>query len=337
MQTLLFRPRIDVPDAPDIPELIFRGFEGPEDYPRMVAVILACRDEDQIERVDSVEDVERNYKHLVNSDPYQDMLFAEIEGRVVGYGRVSWRVEGDGAQIYQHFGFLLPEWRRKGLGSAMSRYFQARLKRIASENPSGALQMFEAFAADTEKSATALLLSEDYQPIRHFYTMVRPDLENIPDAPLPPGLQVRPVQPEHYELIRSASLEAFRDHWGFSEDEEPPVEQWLEDPSFDPSLWRVAWDGDQVAGMVLSYIDRKENAEYNRLRGWTENICVRRPWRKQGLARSLLVQSLHAIKERGMKEAALGVDTQNLSGALHLYESAGFRPIKRFTTYRKPM
>jgi mycothiol synthase len=160
-------------------------------------------------------------------------------------------------------------------------------------------------------------------------------LENIPVAPMPAGLEVRSVIPEHYQPIHQASLDAFRDHWGFSENHEPTIEQWLEDPNFDPSLWRVGWDGDQVAGMVRSFIDRKENEEYNRKRGWTEDICVRRPWRRRGLARSLLVQSLHAIKERGMTEAALGVDTQNPTGALRLYESVGFRPVKRFTAYQK--
>jgi ribosomal protein S18 acetylase RimI-like enzyme len=132
-------------------------------------------------------------------------------------------------------------------------------------------------------------------------------------------------------------VEAFRDHWGFNEENEPTVEQWVENPNFDPSLWRVAWEGDQVAGMVLSYIDKRENQAYHRQRGWTEDICVRRPWRRRGLARALLVQSLYAVRERGMLEAALGVDTQNLSGALHLYESVGFRAIKRLTVYRKLM
>jgi ribosomal protein S18 acetylase RimI-like enzyme len=132
-------------------------------------------------------------------------------------------------------------------------------------------------------------------------------------------------------------VEAFRDHWGFAEDAEEPLEQWLESRTFDPTLWRVAWEGDQVAGMVLSFIDEEENREYNRNRGWTENICVRRPWRKRGLARALIARSLQAVKERGMAEAALGVDTQNLNGALHLYESMGYRPVKRESIYRKPM
>jgi ribosomal protein S18 acetylase RimI-like enzyme len=89
--------------------------------------------------------------------------------------------------------------------------------------------------------------------------------------------------------------------------------------------------------MVLNFIDQPENREYNRLRGYTENICVRRTWRRRGLARALIARSLSAIKERGMLEAALGVDTENVTGALQLYESMGFRPVKRFTTYRKVM
>ncbi len=79
------------------------------------------------------------------------------------------------------------------------------------------------------------------------------------------------MQMDQLQAIRDASVEAFRDHWGFNQEEEPTVEQMVGDRNFDPSLWRVAWEGDQVAGMVLSFIDHKQNAEYNRLRGWTED------------------------------------------------------------------
>ncbi|MBP1632328.1 MAG: Acetyltransferase, partial [Acidobacteria bacterium] len=70
---------------------------------------------------------------------------------------------------------------------------------------------------------------------------------------------------------------------------------------------------------------------------YTESISVRRPYRRRGLARSLLVQSLHAVRERGMAEAALGVLTENLHGAFRLYESVGFRVVRRWTTLRKPL
>ena len=89
--------------------------------------------------------------------------------------------------------------------------------------------------------------------------------------------------------------------------------------------------------MVLSYIDKDQNEIYRRKRGYTENICVRRPWRRQGLAKALIAASLTALKERGMSEAGLGVDAENTSGALHLYESMGYRVVKTSTIYRKPL
>jgi ribosomal protein S18 acetylase RimI-like enzyme len=89
--------------------------------------------------------------------------------------------------------------------------------------------------------------------------------------------------------------------------------------------------------MVRSFINHAENAEYNRKRGWTEFISVRRPWRKRGLARALIVESFEVLKQHGMTEAALGVDAENLSGALRVYESVGFRVVKRSSTYRKPL
>lgn len=328
---------IEVPEAPQIEGLTFRGFCGEVDYPKMLAVIDGSKDADGVERTDSLEDLVNNYAHLTNCDPYQDMLFAEVDGEVVGYSRVTWWKEDSGDWIYLHFGFLLPEWRRKGIGRAMLRYNQRRLAEIAREHPQGEPRYFQSFAADTEVNCEALLLSEGYQGIRYHYEMVRSLSEPIKKKPLPEGLEVRKVLPEHYRLIWDANQEAFLDHWGFAPAEEQDYQRWLEDSLFTPSLWQVAWEGERVAGMVLNYLNEAENEEYERQRGYTENICVGRPWRRRGLATALITRSLKMFKEMGMTEAALGVDTQNLSGALRVYQGVGFRPVKRYATYRKPM
>ncbi|MFC2026065.1 GNAT family N-acetyltransferase [Chloroflexota bacterium] len=301
----------------------------------MAAIIQDSKETDQLERVDTGEDLARYFSHQKNFSPEKDIFFVEVAGNAVGYSRVRWRDEQDGKYIYNHYGLLVPEWRRNGIGRYLLYHNQARLREISSEHPQVVERSFEAFAADSEIGANILLKSEDYQPVRYFSNMVRPDLENIQPAEIPPGLEVRPVKPEHYQKITDASREAFRDHWGFSEDSEPTMEALVDDPNFDPTLWQVAWDGDQVAGMILNFIDKRENEEYNRKRGWTENISVRRSWRRRGLARGLLHKSLQLLKEIGMKEAALGVDTENLTGALRLYEGMGFKPIKRYTTYQK--
>ena len=43
------------------------------------------------------------------------------------------------------------------------------------------------------------------------------------------------------------------------------------------------------------------------------------------------------FKEMGMTETALSVDSENLSGALRLYEGVGYRKVKQQTIYRKAM
>lgn len=335
--------RIELDYAPDIPGLSFRRFRGEADYPNIWKIIDGSKEADGSERSETVEDIARSYAHLYNCDPYRDMLFAEVNNETVGYSRVWWMIQGDGTWIGFQLCFLLPRWRRKGIGTAVMRFNEERLREIALElietgkMPASTPCFYDGAVAETETGRDALFRKSGYDAIRYAFNMVRPDLENIPEAPMPPGLTVRTPQPDEYRKVWAASNEAFQDHWGFIPD---PEEEWLkfqEEPFFDPTLWRVAWDGEEVAGMVLSFINQNENEEYKRKRGYTENICVRRPYRRKGLASSLLVQSLHALKERGMEEAALGVDAENLTGALHLYESVGFKVVKRQTIFRKPV
>jgi mycothiol synthase len=326
-------------EAPPIPKLTFRGFRGEVDYPAMAAVIAGSKDADGQEWALSVEDIARNYRHLRNSDPDQDMLFVEADGEVVGYGRVWWIQEAKGTRLYQQFAHLLPDWRGRGIRRSMLHHNEHRLRQIAEGHPLDGPRMFEAWASNTETHWQSLLLDEGYQSVRYGFEMVRPDLEEIPDLALLDGLQVRPVQPEHILLIWAGAREAFRDHWGYSEDEwsDENLMEWQESPTYDPGLWQVAWDGEQVAGMVLNFVNHEENEEYARKRGYTETICVRRPWRRQGVARALIARSFRVLKEIGMTEAALGVDAQNPNGALRLYKSMGFEPVKEHTTYRKPL
>jgi mycothiol synthase len=327
-----------VPDAPCVSGLDFRGFRGEQDYPSMLAVIHGSKEADGLERTESLEDITRNYQHLMNSDPYQDMLFVEMYGEVIGYSRVWWQQELEGLRHYNHFTFLLPEWREKGIRRAMLRHNERRLQEIAAGHPEDGPRCFECWASDTETHWASLLISEGYEAMRYGFEMVRPDLENIPDLRLPEGVEVRPVVPEQIPTIWAAVKEAFRDHWGYSEqgwDEE--LAAWQGSPTFQPHLWQVAWDGDQVVGTVQCQIDEAQNQEYGRKRGYTEGICVRRAWRRQGVAKALIARGFQVLKEQGMTEAALGVDADNPNGALQLYKSMGFQVVKQLTTYRKPL
>lgn len=331
---------IHIGDAPVIAGLSFRHFRGAEDYPKMVAVILASADADKIERVDTVEDIANAYSHLVNCDPYHDMIFAEMNSEVIGYGRGYWRQEENGPRMYGTVGFLAPAWRRKGIGQTMLHWLEERLRAIAESHSAMATGIFEIFADSENVGLAAMLKNDHYKPVRYFIQMMRENLENIPDFPMPEGLEVRPVLPEHYRTIWEADSEAFQDHWGYSKPTEDDYRSWLGNKTiFQPELWQIAWDAktNEVAGQVRTFINALENEKYSRKRGYTEFISVRRPWRKRGLARALIARSLRAQKELGMTESALGADSENLSGATRIYEDCGFRTIKRNAIHQKPI
>jgi ribosomal protein S18 acetylase RimI-like enzyme len=329
--------RIDIENAPALPGLVFRGFRGKEDYPGMAAVIDGSKVEDKVERSTTVDDIANTYEHLTHCDPYKDMLFAEVSGEIISYQRVFWEQELGGTRTYFILNFILPAWRRKGIGTAMLHWGEDRLRQIAAEHPQDGPRFFTAWTADTARGTVALLEKEGYAPVRYGYEMKRDLSEPFPEAPLPAGLEIRPLEESHLRPIWEAMSEAFRDHWGYVPPTEENFQEWLGEPNFDPSIFKIAWDGSQVAGMVQNYILSEENEEYQRKRGYTEGICVRRPWRKRGLAHALIVESMKMFKAMGMTETALGVDAENTSGALRLYESLGYRQMKKSITYRKPM
>lgn len=328
--------QIEMPHAQFVAGLEFRRFVGESDFPAMISVIDAAKRADGVERTDTVADLATNYRHLVNCDPYRDVCIATVHGRVVGYSRVWWEKQEDGLVVYLSFGFLHPEWRRQGIGRDMLAWNQNRLKEIAASLPATERAVFRSMADGGEIGAKALLESDGYVPVTFGASMSRTLMGDLPELPLPAGLLVRPVESDHLRSIWEADATAFLDHWGSRPQTEIDWLRFLERPDTDPTLWRVAWEGDRVIGQVRSYIDPDENAEYQRLRGYTENISTAKEWRGQGVARALICQSMAALRERGMTEAALGVHTENPTGAFHLYSSLGYEVEATWTVYEKP-
>ncbi len=176
-----------------------------------------------------------------------------------------------------------------------------------------------------------------YRQVRVYRHMTRPTLDTIEIPPLPAGLEVRPVGPEHRPAIWAAMCEAFRDHFGAFDASERSMQGWLESPAEDPSLYVVAFDGDEVAGAVHGLVYPEENAANGYQRGWTDPVYVRRPWRRRGLASALLARALVRLREAGMTSAQLDVDTQNENEALTLYERQGFVADRQATEWHKPL
>jgi ribosomal protein S18 acetylase RimI-like enzyme len=319
-----------------LPGLNFRGFRGKEDFPHMADIINAVNETDDNDGFVTPEEIEKNYSFLQRSDTAQDLVFIEIDGIPVGYGRCMWDEEMDGDYLYSFFIHMKEEGRNNGIGYSVARYFINRLTKISNDHPVDAPKYFQSWCSDTQTWYNRLMTKLGFEPVRYGISMIRPGSQPVKVFPLPENIEVREVQPEDYRKIWEADVEAFRDHWGFVEQTEKDYQAYLEFPYFEPELWKVAWDGDQVVGMVRNFINPKENEKFNRQRGYTEFISVRRPWRRQGVARALLTQSIQMFLDMGMDETSLGVDTQNPNSAMQLYHSVGYTETKRYITYRKP-
>ena len=322
---------------PDIAGLVFRHLRAPDDYAQMNVIANATRLATGDDFTTTDEQFQRHYDHPSDFHAARDVAVIEIDDRIVGYVRSGMHQELDGLRVYEILPFLDHAASPAELLPVMLAAMEDHVRELAASDPPGD-KVLETFGGDSAPDREAIVLQAGYQAIRYGYSMVRPHLDDLPDAPLPAGLDIREVKPEHLRQIWDAATEAFRDEWGFSEPTEEDYQRYLTDPvESDTSLWRVAWDGDEVAGQVRSYINPAENERFGRLRGYTESISVRRPWRRRGVARALIGASFPLLRARGMTEAALGVDTQNVSGALRVYEGCGFRPVSRSATYRKAL
>ena len=325
--------------AADLRNVVLRPYAGEVELPEIVRIQNAdVASEDIRERV-SIAELEPVYRHASEKfDASRDVVIAEIDGRPVGFVQVDWVDTTDGLREFRSAGFVDPPWRRRGIGTRLLRAGWELIAERAAEHPTDRPTFAGMWADDKQAGRIALAREHGYEPVRWFFTMERPLRSPLPDVPpLPEGLELRPVGPDDARAIWDTDHEAFRDHWGGHDDSDANFRRWVESPELQPKNFLVAWDGDEIAGAVLNVIYHEENAELGIRRGWLDSVYTRRPWRGRGLARALIMRSLRLLAERGMDTAALGVDADNPSGALRLYESCGFEVAERGTAWRRPL
>lgn len=321
-----------------LPGLRLRPYAGEPDLAHIARLENVESEADDIPERTSVESVAARFANPSDHfDPHRDVTIAEIDGRPVAVGMREWVDTTDGALEYRSHGSVDPGWRRRGLGTRLLAENERQLRALAAADDSPAPRILGSWSGETQPGDERLLERAGYERVRWFFDMVRPDLEAIPDVAMPAGLVTREVTPELAARVWAADVEAFQDHWGGFDHSDASLQRWLDDPSTDLSLWVVAFDGDEVAGGVVNAIDAAENAALGRRRGWLGSVFTRRPWRRRGLARALIARSLVRLRAAGMSSAGLGVDAENPSGALGLYEDIGFRVDYRSTAWRKPL
>ncbi len=247
--------------------------------------------------------------------------------RIVGYA-VMFNRENVRLHV---IAYVHPEYCGRGIGTYLARTGEARARQQVSEAPPGVCVSLFNSISNGNDAARALLEGEGYSVTRHFWRM-QIDMDEAPAATeWPDGITVRTFIPGQDDYATfEAMQEAFQDHWGHIPWR---FETWrqvmIEREDFDPSLWFLATDGDEIAGGSLCFSYSYE--------GWVDELGVRRPWRRRGLGLALLRHSFREFYRREQLRVALGVDSQNTTGATKLYQRAGMRIVRQYDSYQKKL
>ena len=236
------------------------------------------------------------------------------------------------------WGRLDPEYEDLGIGTWMLLWAEQHALQALPTVP--AELRFAPQVGTYRQAVKAKKLFQDmgYQHFRSLYHMLIDMDAPVPAAKFPDGIALRIYNPEtDAEAVYRAEKEAFRDHFGFVEEPfDEGLKRWKnsrEHEGFDPTLYFLAMDGDEIAGVCIC----RPQSTYDPERGWVRSLGVRRPWRKRGIGLALLRHSFNEFYRRGKRKAGLGVDAQNLTGALRLYEGAGMHVDQAYDYYEKEL
>jgi mycothiol synthase len=321
-----------------LPAIQSRPSVGHPDLPAIAAFYETCDRVDQLDNAPTVADLQRRLDHPPPDGTHHRQLWETAEGQLVGL--VLLWLDDPTNELEGWVGvFVHPDWRHQPLETELLSWAEQQLQAqvAVAQRPA---QLYAGVRSDAPYYR-AIYETRGYGIIRQFHTMQRPltDLaELIPPPQFPEGFTARETNADEAEAWIAMFNESFVDHWHFTPMTLRDRQFHLTYPTYQPELdWvAVAPDGTLV-GFCGAEIDREENALKNRQEGWICLLGTRRGYRRQGIARALLLQGLHQLQAAGMETALLGVDSQNPNQAKSLYESAGFQVKETSLTYQKQL
>ena len=297
------------------------------DLEEVTALIRTCETTLYDKPETTLDDVRAAWQ-MPSFDPAKDAwVVLSDQGRIVGSAVIEHR---DHVKLYSGVD-VHPEYRGRGIGTALLRLTEERALQHIPEAIPEARVTLNAGVSSKDAASQLLLEEHGFTVVRYFWRMAI-ELKEVPLASQwAEGITVRAFTPDMARAVYEADEESFKDHWGHMP---LPFEEWehwtIKRENFDPTLWFLAMDGDEIAGFSLCR-DEKESG------GWVNVLGVRRPWRRKGVGLALLRHSFNEFYRRGIHDVYLGVDAQSLTGATRLYERAGMHVIRQYNSYEKEL
>jgi mycothiol synthase len=261
------------------------------------------------------------------------------DGTVIAFAHVSARAEVRDVDRVLAEGAVVPAARCHGLGRRLLVWAEERAAIMHRERHPDVPGAVCVAVHDSNLGKQALVRAAGYEPARWEYVMARTFADPLPDVPsAPPGVTVAPYARDRDEAVRRAHCEAFADHWGATPPDPLRWSRWFTGArAFRPEVsWLVA-DGEEVAAYLLTYFWEADAAATGVREAFVGQLGVRSAWRRRGIGGLLLATALQSYRAAGYERSVLTVDTENVTGALGLYERAGFVVTDRWATWLKPL
>lgn len=307
-----------------------------EDASQIHSLLLERDRLDEIESAGTLEDIRREFEDTWLHNIETDTLVATTaDGKLV----IMALVFANPQPVEKRFAYLWyevhPEHRLPGIEEALLVWSMQRAEAILDQVPSDLPRVLGINAHDKMAWRVDLYGKLGFSAERYFYTMRRDLSQPLGIATIDSGLSMHVYAPGQDEALRQAFNDSFMDHWNF---EPVSVEDWQKwftgGLHFRPDLTYLVLDGDQIAGFSINSVSPEKNRQRGVNEGWINQLGTRRGWRKRGIATALLLKSMQAFKDEGLEYATLGVDTENPTGALRIYEKVGFTPVRRFIAFQ---
>ena len=296
-----------------------------DDFDAVLGLITRLNWADYGEPMISADSLQRLWQSPTLRLATDTWLVASPEGQLAAYAQLL--REGD-TRFYPAV-HVEEAYRESGIGTHLLRLAEARAMASRGKHPHITLtsRISQRNAAGTstfEKAGYTRTLSFSMMEIR---------MVELPAPPQwPEGIAVRTFTVGQDEQATYAADEEASEDKGYHD----PLsfEAWaqrmnLYGDSFDPALWFLACDGDQVAGVALCAYSQETHT------GWVDHLGVRRRWRNRGIGMALLLHSLGEFYRRGTGRVKLSVDSHSLTHAPRLYRRAGMEIVQQYHIYRK--
>jgi mycothiol synthase len=308
----------------ELPEGYTTRAPAREEAEAVAALISACQIADTGASDMSVEEMLDDWHTLDLAE--EAVIVIAPDGRTAAYADVFNR----SFVIVSVYGYVHPDYRGVGIGSYLVAWGERWTRDHMPQAQENARVVVQHYINPAHEAARRLLDNSGYTPVRGIYVMETTLAKSPPLPDWPADISVRTFVPGRDErAVYEAVEDAFRDLWGRPSN---PFERFVketEKESFDPSLWFLAVEGDEIAGITLCKTLAGE--------GWVDVVGVRRPWRNRGLGLALLRHAFTEYHRRGTHRVSLSVDAKSITGAPRLYERAGMRVRESYVIHLKEL